>query len=118
VLEIRHFSMPVSNAARPARERWEAHTTGYHYALERPDGPEIVAYHWHPAGRSHVSEPHIHWGAGAGALIPELAAAHLLTGHVGPAAVLRLAIERFHVAPRRSDWSSIFARFEDEPPRL
>ncbi len=113
-LDLRHFCALVSDASRPARERWTARTAGYFYALDDANGREIVGYHWHPTGHSHVTVPHVHLGAGAGALIPELTTAHLLTGRVAPTAVLLLAIERFGVAPRRSDWAEVFARVETD----
>lgn len=105
--DARHLCALLSDAARPARERWQARTAGYFYSLDAAGGREIVAYHWHPTGRSHVTAPHLHLGAGAGTLAPELSKAHPLTGRVTPVAVLRLLIERFAVAPRRADWDAV-----------
>ena len=109
-LTIQHWHRTVTDPARPARERWHAATTGYVYALDDADGREIVSYHWHPHGRSHVSEPHLHLGAGAGALRHELTKAHLLTGAVTPVVILRLTIEAFSVRPHRADWPSVLDR--------
>ncbi|MGI8553416.1 MAG: hypothetical protein ACR2PL_21930 [Dehalococcoidia bacterium] len=53
---------------------------------------------------------HIHLGAGAGSLRPELTAAHLPTGWVALQDVLRLAIEAFGVRPLRPDWDAVLTR--------
>jgi hypothetical protein len=109
-LFVLHAFSPVSDAARPRSERWQARTVGYQYRLEDGDGREIIAYHWHPQGQSHVSVPHLHLGAALGALRPEMLKAHLHTGVVSPVAVLTLAVEQFEVAPRRTDWAGVFNR--------
>ena len=44
---------------------WAISPFGYYYALREPEGPEIVAYHWHPGRRSPVDFPHLHLGAGS-----------------------------------------------------
>ncbi|MGD9894924.1 MAG: hypothetical protein AB7U18_26875, partial [Dehalococcoidia bacterium] len=82
------------------------------------DGREIVAYHWHPQGRSHVRTPHLHLGAALGTLRNEVTKAHLYTGMITPVAILSLVIEHFGVAPRRPDWATIFEQTEREltPP--
>lgn len=79
-------------------------------SLEDADGHEILAYHWHPEARSHVTTPHLHLGAGAGALRAELTKAHLATGPVSPTVLLALAIESFGARPRRADWSVVLER--------
>jgi hypothetical protein len=104
----------VSGAEGVRRERWHAVTTGYAYRLEDSDGREIVAYHWHPQGRSHARAPHLHLGAALGTLRSEVTKAHFSTGMVTPVAILSLAIEAFGVAPRRPDWAAIFERTERE----
>ncbi len=100
----------VSDVARPRSERWQARTVGYQYRLEDRDGREIVAYHWHPQGPSHVAVPHLHLGAALGTIRPEMTKAHLETGMVAPSAIFTLAIEHFAVVVRRSDWASIFEK--------
>jgi hypothetical protein len=100
------------DGSRPARERWFTRTVSYAYQLHHHDEREILAYHWHPDGRSHLTTPHLHMGAGAGSLIPELTTAHLPTGKVAPTAILALAIEQFGVRARRSDWAEVFASVE------
>lgn len=110
MLSIRHFYTLIGSTSHERRDRWQARTTAYYYTLDDADGREIVAYHWHPAGRSHVTEPHLHLGAGAGALRAELVKAHFVTGMVTPVALLRLVTEQFGVRPRRADWSAVLGR--------
>lgn len=109
-LTIWHYYLLVADASHDARRRWQARTTGYRYAIEDADGREILAYHWHPTGRSHTTMPHLHLGAGAGTLRPELTKAHLATGPVTPVALLTLLLEPFAVRPRRTDWPAILER--------
>ena len=108
-LSLRHLYAIVGNASRVRSERWQAQTTGYYYKLDDADGREIIAYHWHPTGRSPMARPHMHLGAGAGVLRTELQKAHLGTGFVTPAVLLRLLLESFAVRPRRADWGAILA---------
>ncbi len=109
-LTIWHYYTVVSQTAAPRRERWQTRTTGYAYRMDDADGREIVAYHWHPEGRSHVAVPHLHLGAALGELRPEATRAHLLTGLATPVAVLTFAVERFDVVRRRADWADVFER--------
>lgn len=109
-LTIRHTFRVAQDASRPFRSQWWAHTTGYLYTLEGADGREVLAYHWHPAGRSQETEPHLHLGVGAGALRRELVKAHIGTGFVTPDTLFILIIEQFGVRPRRSDWAAVLAR--------
>jgi hypothetical protein len=75
--------------------------------LREPEGPEIVAYHWHPGRRSPIDFPHLHLGAGSGVDREELHKAHLPTGRVELEDVLLMAIQEFGVRPRREDWEEI-----------
>jgi hypothetical protein len=106
-LVVRYRFAVTADGGRPAGERWQARTLGYEYRLDDLDGREIVAFHWHPEGRSHVQIPHLHLGAALGGLRPEMTKAHLHTGRLTPVAVLSLVIERFGVRPRRPDWRTI-----------
>lgn len=114
VLDIEHTCVFVSDSTRPARERWQARIAGYFYTLDAADGREILAYHYHPTGRSHITVPHLHLGAGLGSLVPEMAKAHLLTGLVTPSAVLLPAIEHFGVSTRRRDWATVVEQAHTE----
>lgn len=107
-LTVNHWYHVVHDAG--ARRQWRVHTAGYLYALDNWDGREIIAYHWHPIGPSHVTTPHLHLGAGAGTLRRDLAQSHLPTGPIPLMDVLRLAIEAFAVRPLRPDWSEVLER--------
>ena len=86
--------------------------TGYVYIFTLPIGTEILAYHWHPDGHSHIVDPHLHIGP---ATIGTNAAyrpgamhkAHFPTGFVPLASVIRMTIEELGVEPRRPDWDAI-----------
>lgn len=85
---------------------WDIQTAGYSYRLLRDDGREILAYHWHQEGRSHVTAPHLHLGAGAEVGWPGLQKTHLPTGMIFLPALIELAIGS-GVRPRRNDWRSV-----------
>lgn len=106
-LSIRHFYDLTPARSHERRDRWQARTTAYYYTLDDADGREILAYHWHPAGRSPIVEPHLHLGAGAGTLRRELEKAHLATGIITPVAVLALLLDQFEIRPRRADWRAV-----------
>jgi hypothetical protein len=89
---------------------WEVRIVGYQHTLFDADQREIVAFHLHSEGRSHITTPHLHLGAGAGQLRPDLGAAHIPTGVVTLAAVARLAIDAFSVRPLRPTWEGILRR--------
>src|ERR1035441_102287 len=44
------------------RGPWKVSTAGYFYALDDSRDREIIAYHWHPGGRSPIRFPHLHVG--------------------------------------------------------
>ena len=109
VLPVYHFFTLVADTSRDRHHRWEAHTTGYSYRIGDTDDREILAYHWHPSGRSLEARPHLHLGAGAGPLRSELQKAHLGTGFVTPVPLITLLLESFAVRPRRPDWAAVLA---------
>jgi hypothetical protein len=85
--------------------RWSARTTRWAYQVKSFEQRELFAYHWHPTGHSHVTEPHLHI---SGRTDPaELGDAHFPTGPITLADVVRLLIRDFQVRPRRADWSRI-----------
>ncbi len=92
-VRIQHAFVVIHDQSRATRERWEARTAGYMYKLDGADGREILAYHWHPAGRSHKQRPHLHIGAGFGAIQPAWQKAHFRTGFVTPGPMLALLID-------------------------
>jgi hypothetical protein len=91
----------------PPRGLWDADTAAYEYRLSDQDDREIVAYHWHPDGQSHVQTPHLHLGPGAEVGMTELLTAHLPSGRVPIGDVLRLAIDSFQTQPIRRDWDRV-----------
>ncbi len=97
------------------RRSWTARTTGYVYRL-LAGGRELIAYHWHPRGRSPQTAPHMHLGPAAKLGFADLGRAHLPTGRIGLADVLRLAIRDLWVEPRRDDWREVLdeARPDDK----
>lgn len=109
MLSVYHFYTLVADASRERQHRWEARTTGYSYRIGDAKGHEILAYHWHPSGRSPITQPHLHLGAGAGVLQRELQKAHVGTGFVTPVPLLSPLLESFAVRPRRADWAMVLA---------
>lgn len=99
---------------RSTARSYEARIDGYHYEVLDRLGREILAYHWHPAGVSPVTEPHLHL---SGRLRPldvdprdepiPLGEMHLPTGFVMLAQMVRLLITEFGVEPRREDWETV-----------
>ena len=85
--------------------RWRVTTRGYLYSIESA-GVELVSYHWHPQGRSHVEGPHIHVGTAAltesGVLTPK---SHIPTSRISLEAVVRFVITELQVQPAVPDWS-------------
>lgn len=113
-MDHRYMVAPTDDGATIVR------TTEYRYRILDPNGLEILAYHWHPAGVSPVTYPHVHLsgrlpplalGPRGGAV--RLGGMHLPTGgEVGAvtlADVVRLLITEFGVGPRRADWERIVA---------
>jgi hypothetical protein len=109
-LTLQHYFALVADTTPNQRNRWQAKVVTYYYTLDDTDGREILAYHWHPSGRSQATTPHLHLGAGAGTLRPELTKAYLQTGLVTPVALLSLVVEQYGVQPRRADWPGVLER--------
>jgi len=88
------------------RRSWKVRTTGYMFQL-RVGERELIAYHWHQRGLSPHTVPHVHLGPAAEIGFVDLARAHLPTGRICLADVLRLAIRDLGVEPRRDDWREV-----------
>ena len=100
-LGLRHWYV----VERLADTGWSVRTTGYGYTLLHGMELEFIACHWHPAARRAVTYPHLHVG---GVTLPvNLSKAHLATGHVTLAAVVRMAIAELGVEPLRRDWQDV-----------
>ncbi|MGH2561437.1 MAG: hypothetical protein ACRDJH_20425 [Thermomicrobiales bacterium] len=111
-LAVKHDLSIVRSAE--SRGGFEAVTTAYSYRILDHGGHEILAYHWHPAGASPVTRPHLHLSnriqaitADRGGGIVTLAEMHIPTGFVGTADVVRLLITQFGVEPKRQNWADI-----------
>jgi hypothetical protein len=90
-----------------SRSRWVVRLAGYSYAVVGSQGGEIVVFHWHPDGRSPITEPHLHVkGTIAGV---DLSKAHVPTGMVSIPSFLRFLIRDLGIEPLRPDWEPILA---------
>lgn len=90
---------------------WDVEVSGYNYTFEvqRPHmAPhELIAFHWHPDHNQRVRFPHVHLGYGAGELRHGLDKAHIPTGRLTIADIVRFAITELGVEPMRGDWAEI-----------
>jgi hypothetical protein len=92
------------------RGPYKVETRGYMYSVENDASQEVIAFHWHPEGSSHVALPHLHLGYGAQIGLTELTEAHVPTGRISMEEFLRFAIETFQLRTRRTDWRSVMNR--------
>jgi hypothetical protein len=92
----------------------------YRYRLLDRDQAELLVYHWQPgpeyAGPDH---PHVHVSAALQAKVDArttreigLDKLHIATGLVSLAAIVRMLIAEFGIAPQRADWREILERIE------
>lgn len=104
------LSLAVSEhiVAREGEAGWEARTVAYMYVVG-VDRNELLAFHWHPAGPSSIRTPHLHVGVEIQVGAVWLAKAHLPTGVVAVADVLRLVLGELGVRPLCDDWRAILA---------
>ena len=82
-----------------ARRHWTADSHGYIYDLHDAEGERLLAYHWHPEGRSRVTWPHLHLYGVIRAI--DFGRKHLPTRRVTLDDVVHLLRHEFDV-PRRS----------------
>jgi hypothetical protein len=81
----------------------------------------LLAYHWEPGlGYRGPDTPHIHISASLDAKVDALSRRqidldklHVVTGYVSIAAMIRMLITEFGVAPRRNDWEAILANADE-----
>lgn len=111
-----HFRVRAPDTAQyevRLRERWTATSEPARYAYEvrRLQGPEVIAFHLHPNLTGSLIH-HLHLGAGAGSLMPELTTAHVPTGPVTAVAFLRFVIEDLGVRTLREDWRGVLESAE------
>ncbi len=117
MLALRHVCQIVE-ADNTGRGRWSVETIAYWYHILDREGRELLAYHWHPRTVGPVF-PHLHISSRIGTLpigrnVPPVALGemHLPTSHLPFAAVVRLLIGEFQIAPKRGDWDAALAAGE------
>jgi hypothetical protein len=93
---------------RQSTAGWYVEIVGYLYAIGYEDR-ELVSYHWHPSGKSTITQPHMHVGAAVQIGDRWLGKVHLPTGMVGLEQVIALAIVELGVEPLRDDWERLIA---------
>ena len=106
-LAFRQYYRIIESEIRHAP--WTVVVEGYEYNFLDSDQREILAYHWHSMGQSAFISQHLHIGHGAMAAREELHTAHLPTGYVSLADIIRLLVRDFRATPRRRDWESILS---------
>jgi len=90
----------------------------YSMALLDVQERELLVYHWHPVSRFEgLDHPHLHVSAALTAQVDAttrreigLDKLHLPTGQVSLAAVIRMLITEFGIAPLRHDWRDVLDR--------
>lgn len=91
---------------RQSTAGWHVEIVGYLYAIGH-EGRELVSYHWHPGGKSQITQPHMHVAANVQLGDRWLGKVHLPTGMVGLEQVVTLAIVELGVEPLRDDWQRL-----------
>jgi hypothetical protein len=106
------FSISLRDVAMPTTQ---VDVSGYSVTLADGFENELLAYHWHPIGLSHVRTPHLHLGASTvrNDAIP-INETHLPTGVVTLPEIVRYLIEEIGVEPNRADWKTILVRVEPD----
>jgi hypothetical protein len=95
--------------AEQRRGPWKVHSSEYSYELLDEDERRILAYLWHPYGRSPVTWPHLHIPK---TLTFDLSRAHPPTGRVSVESVLRFAIQDLGVRALRGNWRAAMEKGE------
>ena len=85
----------------PERGPWKVSTRAYRYEVHDAQGLELLACHWHPAGKSRWKLPHLHVAGG------RLDGMHLPSSRVSVEALLRVLLAELEVRSLRRDWSAV-----------
>ncbi|MDP9471178.1 MAG: hypothetical protein M3Q71_11005 [Chloroflexota bacterium] len=111
---VRHFPEDPSVPDADRRGPYKVSTTSYDYSILDEDEHELLAWQWDPRGKGTKPFPHLHIGAGVGAVhLGEMVEPlpvdkmHIPTGRVLVEDVIRSIIEEMGVEPLRSDWDTI-----------
>jgi hypothetical protein len=91
------------------RGSYSISTVAYAYTMRDAEERELLAYHWHPFGPSHVIEPHLHFGPAADIGFKPLVKAHIPSGRIAIEDVIRLPIRELGIQPLREDWETVLA---------
>ncbi len=83
---------------------WQVQRAAYFYAIGLHDSGELLAYHWHPRGKSPVVDPHLHIRANIQLGERWLGKVHLPTGAIKLEDIVSLAVNELAVEPLREDW--------------
>jgi hypothetical protein len=83
---------------------WQVQRAAYFYAIGLHDSGELLAYHWHPHGKSPVVDPHLHVRANIQLGERWLGKVHLPTGAIKLEDIVSLAVNELAVKPLREDW--------------
>lgn len=88
------------------RDGWTVAVVAYFYVLGYA-GRELVAYHWHPRGRSTISGRHLHVHSDRQLDGRWFGKLHLPTGAIRLEDIILLAIEELGAGPLREDWLAV-----------
>ncbi|HYI15015.1 MAG TPA: hypothetical protein VEX37_06470 [Thermomicrobiales bacterium] len=118
LLSVVHHCRPGPHPTM--RGRYSVTSTYYAYEILDLNEREILVYHWHPAGVSPATEPHLHLSPSiAPVMVPStgrslqpiaLTDMHIPTGLMRMGDIVRVLIDDFKVRPLRRDWAAILAR--------
>jgi hypothetical protein len=96
------------------RGPFKVSTRGYKHTVRTVDGAEVIAFHWHPDGKSDVTDPHMHMGTTqlnpSGVISKKH---HIPAPRMSVEGVLLFCIEQLKVEPLREDWSPVLADSSD-----
>lgn len=121
-LSIVHHCHPIPHPT--VADTFVVRSIYYAYEILDVDENEILTYHWHPAGESDVTTPHLHLSSKIGPIrlassgrTPSelyLANLHISTGRILLEDVVRLLITDFNVAALTTNWErTLFENAEE-----
>jgi hypothetical protein len=89
---------------------WKVQRAAYFYAVGRQDTGELLAFHWHPRGKSPIVAPHLHVRANIQVGERWLGKVHLPTGYLAIEDIVRLVIQELSAEPLREDWEALLTQ--------
>jgi hypothetical protein len=92
-------------------DQWRISTLAYRYKLAVVPGNDVFRLHWHPAGSSSVTYPHLHANLSPQERLGGSLAAHLETDRMTLERALRWAFE-LGMPAARTDWDEVLHRTE------